>query len=405
MRGGALYGMGIHGRVIDIASSDPSDHDTLHSFLSDAEQHEWALYVGTDSGYREVRASAQSPLSRSVMRACRLNGSGSGSGSGAKMVAKMFVNSSRSLDISPKEAFLAELTTNMRVLSAYSADKTGVQRRQNQALTTIRGLAVGAPLSGALFGISVGDDVFFTLQTMCESNLDDMSVFVSRESVHAFIIDALDGLKHVHAAEILHGDVKLDNMMLCGGRHNLIDWGYAASFAETRELCTLTRTPRNCASPMAWFAWGASGAPHGDISQLLHTVTNAKIVRKSVFVLPGFRRLVDGAYESYVARIAALHKSHNGLTAAVRAVVIRDMIPSFDLYNFGLVVASVALSSAVGTSDAPFREAMLDLSTRLMYCAHPEYVGNDAASAAAWWQEKKRLAATAPPSAASRRRV
>lgn len=83
MRGGALYGMGIHGRVIDIASSDPSDHDTLHSFLSDAEQHEWALYVGTDSGYREVRASAQSPLSRSVMRACRLNGRGSGSGSGS----------------------------------------------------------------------------------------------------------------------------------------------------------------------------------------------------------------------------------------------------------------------------------------------------------------------------------
>ena len=384
MRGGASYGEGVHGRVIDVASSDPSDHDTLQYFLSQATglrhrpqamSQEWVLYIALDRGYRVVRASALSPVCRHVMRVI----SGLGAGRGARMVAKMFVNdtSSVSKSISPKEAFLAELVTNMRILSAFGA-------RKAQRLTTIQSVDVG---SDALFGISVGD-IYFTLQVLCESKLEDMTLFSTRDAVHAFVVDILDGFAHVHAAEIFHGDVKLDNMMFCGGSYKIIDWGYSASFAETRELSVATRTPRNCASPMAWFAWGVpSDSPDGDISHALHLVMNTKIVRRSVFLLPGFRRLVDGAYASYTARLAALHNTHHGLTSAVRVAVIRDLVPSFDLYNFGLVVASIALSSSIGVSDAPFRRALLGLSTRLMYYSHPEFVGNDATAAVAWWRQ------------------
>jgi len=376
MRGGASYGQGVHGRVIDVSSSDASDRDTLQYFLSHAVSQEWVLYIALDNGYRVFRESALSPMCRRVMRV--ISGMTGGAGRGTRMVAKMFVNDTPSVSkhISPKDAFLAELVTNIRILSAFGT-------RKAQRLTTIQGVAVG---SDALFGISVGE-VYFTLQRLCESKLEDMSFFSSRDAVNAFIVDLLNGFAHVHAANIFHGDVKLDNIMFCGGSYKLIDWGYSASFAETRELCATTRTPRNCASPMAWFAWGVpSDSPDGDISHALHLVMNTKIVRRSVFLLPGFRRLVDGAYASYTAQLAALHTTH-GLTSAVRVAVIRDLIPSFDLYNFGLVVASIALSSSIGVSDTPLREALLGLSTRLMYYSHPEYVGKDAITAVAWWQQ------------------
>jgi serine/threonine protein kinase len=390
MRGGVTYGQGVHGRVIDIASSDPTDCETLHSFLSESKSHMWSLYVvgaaGTGTGYHVLQLSARSPLARSVMRAV-VSARG-------RLVAKMFDSSARQgngmqhmfamFAGSPRDAFLAELVTNVRIVSAYGQSAT-------QSLTTVRGLELaisGIGPATLIAGIAV-DDMFCTFQSLCESPSD--MVFSSRGEVHSFVRDLLDGFQLVHAAEILHGDIKLDNIMRCDGRYKIIDWGASGSFAEIRKLCALTQSPRNCASPMAWFAWGGSdNAPDGNISHALHLVMNAKLVRRTVFLLPGFRRLVDGAYDSYVERVGALFTSHNGLSAAVRLTVIRELIPSFDLYNFGVVIASIALSSSIGASDALFRQSLIAFSTRLMYYAHPEYVGNDAAAAAAWWGGKMR---------------
>ena len=341
------------------------------------------------TGYDIISVEPKSQLDRAVRSAVKA--------ASGEFVIKMFVGSDGMKSISTKDAFDAELATNLRIIDSFGKDAVG-------RLTTVRGLAIAGIED--VYGIMIeGDEaMFFTLSDRCSESLDTYK-FESYASVCDMVTQTLEGFEHLARSGMLHADVKEGNIVACsqqkkkkqkqkqkkGGvvSFKLIDWGMTATFDEIRVMYANTQNPRNCASPMAWYAWGISEEhPDSVAAYTIHKIMHAKIVRRaSVFTNPEFRKLTDGAFESFTSKMRRLYSKNNGIDVAVRRAVIRDYVASFDLYNFGLVIASTALSVQSLTVDQ--RQILMDLAVRLTHYNHPEFVGNDASEAAAMFSAIK----------------
>lgn len=363
-----IYGQGIHGRVIDVSNGqDRTDKDTFAAYLQEHASDPILMYVLVEHKYQMVSVEHGSDVHRALIRAL--------SKASKRLIVKMFVESPKLLANSStsEESFSSELRTTLRLRAAFGSDL--------QRLTVIRSLDVSGM---AVEAFAIGR-VYFMVNGVCASTIDEHT-FDSYASVCAAIHQILEAFGTLHRAQLLHSDVKGANMMICeSSSFKLIDWGATASFEEIRQLCMQTRAPRNYASPLAWYAWGITDdAPDSAVANSIHLVMHAKIVkRRSLFAHAEYQQLTDGAFRSYRDFLSRAYRRHNGLDASVRGEVLRDMLPSFDLYNFGLVVAGFALS--VECLDVRERQTLMDLAVRLTHYAHPEFVGTDANSARAMW--------------------
>jgi hypothetical protein len=63
-------------------------------------------------------------------------------------------------------------------------------------------------------------------------------------------VDLLESLAVLQKAKYLHNDIKLDNIVLCGNRYKLIDWGRAGPFKDIIQG-TLIGT-----NPVKWYLMG-----------------------------------------------------------------------------------------------------------------------------------------------------
>jgi hypothetical protein len=341
---GAAYGQGVHGRTIDAGQT--RDTDSLHAALTSAPRvPAWvAYYRGKKTPY------ARHPMSAAAMTAL------------VGVLAKTTGVVAKEMRV--REAFEVELRTNARVLRAYG--------RSAERFTTLRAFSLGMV---GLFVPATG--LHYTLQARCDVPLDRLA-FGRPNELDAMVRDLLASFARLHDAGMLHADVKLDNMMLCGRSYKLVDWGAAIPAAELRRryLSQVGSRPKNCLTPLAWFAYGL--AP---VSLPIFLVRHAMLFGLGTTSL-AFQGLMASALASAQAEIERLEAEHAD-TGAARDAAMRRHWRSFDLFNLGMAIAHLACSRSGGLKKAV--HARLMRLARALTHYDPPYYCDDAAAALQWY--------------------
>lgn len=375
MHGGAIYGEGVHGRVIDIVSKDRKDTHTLLSFI-EAHRDSPICFYSFVAANRVVTRVAD-PGSREYVDFVS-----SISNDGGNFVVKMFKNKGdkkRHRNVTSKQAFEAEIATNYKVKTAFKS--------KLQTYTTL----VGSQKPFAGFEIA---DTYFVMNQICEHGTLEKHAFESFEKISKMIEQILDIFEIIHGAQLVHADVKPDNIGVCDdkkGRFKLIDWGATATIEEISQIYAASRTPRNFASPLAWFAWGLTDEkPTGLEARTFSKVVHARIGRRQgLYSYDRYREFVGTSFESYSKFLNKLYvrRDISGLDENVRKAVLKDYVPSFDIYNFGVVIMGVALSLAEAKQVPQSKlDILIEFATRLTHYAHPEYAGISAMAAKKAWK-------------------
>jgi serine/threonine protein kinase len=133
------------------------------------------------------------------------------------IIVKIFKNSKMS---SLKENFNDELQQNREVIKKYGS-------HVNKYLTI-------APITGfrshKLLGAQLirqnGTVIYIIFGHRCDNN------FVV--NIDKILRDVLESLTQIQKTHYLHNDIKLNNMVLCGSRYKIIDWGKGCKFGQIR---------------------------------------------------------------------------------------------------------------------------------------------------------------------------
>jgi hypothetical protein len=387
LEGGAIYGQGLHGRTID-AGRRSGDDQTLAAELAAAPTSPpWIAWTVpspsssvTSASSRTVRkVAATDAEARELVRQL------SGGPDARDMVAKRFVDSPQS---TAKSAFDYELLINQKVLAAYGPRDSARYTTLASKLTwgTERVVGLHVPATGA----------YYTISTRCSTPLDRMA-FADRD-VPVLVRDILNSFRRLHAGGLLHGDVKLDNMIHCGSRRisksgsspvafRLIDWGATIRLKEDLPKVYLeTLSPKNTASPMAWYAWGL-----GPVIDQTFLVMHTQLYPRTFFTSPSFAAFCASSLASFHRQLISLTAAERErgkkvtLERQVRTTIVHRHGRSFDLYNFGLALAHLAYT--FGHAWAPATKTRtLALARRLTHYDHPEFVGDDAAAALTFFE-------------------
>jgi len=393
--GGAVLGQGVHGRTFDAGrTADARDGATLHAELlapgPQAPGRSWRL---TFADGREVDCDA-GPDRQALLSAVR--------GAHA-FVAKTFLGARNR---TAEESFGLELEMRARVLEAY-----GSAAAAREFTTVTSGLPLGSKKSKRskskpsheLVAIRVHGggppDAFYLLSSKCDVPLD-RKAFGSPGELLEMALDMLDSFAMLHAGGVLHADVKLDNMVFCssgpGRRFKLIDWGGSLGVRELRARYMASGEPKNTASPMAWYAWGLGPRLTIKAFMLLHAkmlgaafVSSLELIRFCASSLESFTHAVERLESAAPTagggrRARRAEASLSGLLPAQRAVrraILERHTPSFDLYNLGLALAKLAVTTPAGGDDAT-RQRVMRLARALTHYGDDDFVGDDAALAA-----------------------
>eukprot|EP00798_Chlamydomonas_sp_ICE-L_P027927 gene27927-biopygen8503 len=121
---------------------------------------------------------------------------------------------------------------------------------------------VGIDLGGK--AILSRDSGFYVFSLRCSMSAASKGIS-SDANMDKFVRETLENFDVIHRAGIIHGDVKLDNMIYCAkdDRYRLIDWGKTADHADmVARYVDNTRFGfvNNTSSPMAWFCSGMNYA-------------------------------------------------------------------------------------------------------------------------------------------------
>ena len=225
---------------------------------------------------------------------------------------------------------------------------------------------------------------FYIMSGRCETPLDKFKF--TQKNVGGFVRDILFGFSMLHAGNVLHCDVKLDNMIYCVSdrRFKLIDWGASDTMPAVRKRYMDVERPKNTSSPFAWFAWGL-GAAASIVYMSFHALKHAG----DMVGCSDYRSLILSARDSFESAYAKLvdecrnksrtKPSKNGDEDALRRLVLNRYVRSFDLFSFGFIIAHVACSSDKDLT-VGMRQRLLKLARRLTHYDDPDFT-QDAADA------------------------
>jgi hypothetical protein len=345
MEGGRLYGEGFKGETFDAAASPiPKaprrrsgtrvDNATLVAALTRLRHrlHDGAVVL---HGPHVRRSTLVLPASPATLD--RLAGLVARTGAG--LVAKRF----KRAGAVGRADFERELSLGARVATAYEA----VAGRGASARWTTLGSSLCWPSQSRRFhfaGIEVRTDEgqgqahLYVLSRRCAAAVS--AVIFDDASLRRFLAETTESLRLLHAGGWVHGDVKLANMVECGGgsgaRFRLIDWELAVSAAELRRGRFVTK---NFASPMFWYCWGMPVA-------LAAATSVAWCVKNAPSCASGRRALsADGAeyHASIGAAVVAFqaHMAGPGVRDLSRAALMRRHWHTFDGFNVGVMALGV----------------------------------------------------------------
>lgn len=205
---------------------------------------------------------------------------------------------------------------------------------------------------------------FFVFSKRCGPSLDKYG-FVD-ETVKQFVLDILTGFEAIHKGGIIHGDVKLDNMIYCSDHRTfkLIDWGLAESAQQLKARYMGHRKPKNYGSPMSWYVWGM----WRNLSWATYVGYYILKAFSAYRVQDGFKDFLDDAGASFTQY---MRKPEN--MKKTRAALLKEFIWSFDLFNFGVILAVIATNTTAYKLNKRTRAQLLYIATRLTHYDHPEF--------------------------------
>eukprot|EP00798_Chlamydomonas_sp_ICE-L_P012890 gene12890-biopygen12841 len=261
------------------------------------------------------------------------------------------------------------------------------------SITFKRFNVVGIDLGGK--AILSRDSGFYVFSLRCSMSAAS-KVISSDADMDKFVRETLENFNVIHRAGIIHGDVKLDNMIYCAkdDRYRLIDWGKTADHADMLSRYvdnTRFGFVNNTSSPMAWFCSGLNYAA----SLVFMTMIVTRHMER-VAMCPPMRALVAHAYTSFNLAVRSilggnpLFKLDKVTDKKLRLDLLDRYAQSFDLYDIGLILTAFVCIYDDALS-VRMRERALALSFRLVDYGDPSAHLSTSRDALRWWvQESKR---------------
>jgi len=153
------------------------------------------------------------------------------------VIAKIFKNTFYYTGMTPKQDFENEISTNKEIIKRYG-------KNANKMLTV-------SPITGfnnlKIQGMHVilmsGKELYVAFGTECRNKY--------AMDADKFLVEILESLVILQAANYQHNDIKLDNIVLCDSRYKLIDWGQAGPFDD------LNFGEMMYTDPIKWYLKGA----------------------------------------------------------------------------------------------------------------------------------------------------
>eukprot|EP00798_Chlamydomonas_sp_ICE-L_P008437 gene8436-biopygen3779 len=261
--GGRELGRGVTARTIEISNpSDATATDTFKHILVSALAHvkktksrrAWILYVleKNNNGMTRVKLTTSGEKEQFCSNVLNTKVSD-------KFVCKD-LNSATAFNEKIRAAEL--LFRNVRA--------SGLAKATTHSSIPFKHYKKG-PTCFNVVGIDIGgkdilyrDNGFYVISLRCSMSAASKGIS-SDADMDKFVRETLENFDVIHRAGIIHGDVKLDNMIYCANddRYRLIDWGKTADHADmVARYVDNTRFEfvNNTSSPMAWFCSGLNYA-------------------------------------------------------------------------------------------------------------------------------------------------
>jgi serine/threonine protein kinase len=368
--GGRLLGRGKHGSTYTVARQH--DPETIVQLLE------------------EMRVQGRAD---EIVMCCKKNSSSGRGPDNNKPTYKKHLHSSK--DVNELLAFLKDAKKTGSFIGKRFIDNTAAERKEAfddeaRAMLEIadafgsrvhHSTTLGVPKYKGhnLYGLHIiPAQEYFIFSQRCGPPLDKYRF--NDRSVRQFVLDILRGFSIVHGAGIVHGDVKLDNMIFCKNDRTfkIIDWGLAEHLAKLRARYMGHKKPKNYGSPMSWYVWGLwrrmSWATY--LGYYLFK-WSPKVMECSEFRT--FLMSAGRSFDDLMATNGDGDKKGN----SNRAKLLQRYACSFDLFNFGVILASLATCTdnpheRNGSSSfkQSTRAALLNLATRLTHYGAPDFIDN-----------------------------
>eukprot|EP00798_Chlamydomonas_sp_ICE-L_P002254 gene2254-biopygen10766 len=379
--GGRELGRGVTARTIEISNpSDATDTDTFKhiivSALADVKKTKsrraWILYVLDKKNQGMTRVKLTTSGEKEQFCSNVLN----------TKVSDKFVCK----DLNSAAAFNEEIRTAELLFRNVSA--SGLAKATTfSSIPFKRFNVVGIDLGGK--DILSRDSGFYVFSLRCSMSAASKGIS-SDANMDKFVRETLENFDVIHRAGIIHGDVKLDNMIYCAkdDRYRLIDWGKTADHADmVARYVDNTRFGfvNNTSSPMAWFCSGMNYAA----SLVFMTMIVTRHMER-VAMCPPMRALVAHAYTSFNLAVRSilggnpLFKLDKVTDKKLRLDILDRYAQSFDLYDIGLILTAFVCIYDDALSFR-MRERALALAFRLVDYGDPSAHLSTARDALRWW--------------------
>lgn len=385
--GGRELGRGVTARTIEISNpSDATDTDTFKhiivSALADVKKTKsrraWILYVLEKKNKGMTRVKLTTSGEKEQFCSNVLN----------TKVSEKFVCK----DLNSAAAFNEEIRTAELLFRNVST--SGLAKATTfSSIPFKRFNVVGIDLGGK--EILSRDSGFYVFSLRCSMSASSKGIS-SDANMDKFVRETLENFDVIHRAGIIHGDVKLENMIYCAkdDRYRLIDWGKTADHADmVARYVDNTRFGfvNNTSSPMAWFCSGMNYAA----SLVFMTMIVTRHMER-VAMCPPMRALVAHAYTSFNLAVRSilggnpLFKLDKVTDKKLRLDILDRYAQSFDLYDIGLILTAFVCIYDDALSFR-MRERALALAFRLVDYGDPSAHLSTARDALRWWvQESNR---------------
>ena len=209
MEAGAVYGVGMKGRVMDYGTKT-EDLDSLeHMPLNHVSQITLYVLANNDNVEKKVGPDALPELVHYDKH--------------QQYVIKEFVRPSipqRAIGLTKKEYMLRELNGFRAILPIVKKHKVVGMPYKN---TILFGFEIEMTDKGILYDGT--NTRCFVVNRKCSEVMSEKKVNAFSETQFVrFVEDILKILVEIQHRHLAHGDIKLDNIMKCGTKYELIDW-------------------------------------------------------------------------------------------------------------------------------------------------------------------------------------
>lgn len=205
---------------------------------------------------------------------------------------------------------------------------------------------------------------YVALSKRCDKSAEKLH-FDDRSALR-FARDALQSLSILHAGGMVHGDIKLDNLIYCADddKYKLIDWELADTTSILAARYLKHRKPKNYASPLSWYTWGIDKYSSITIFMLYYFYKHAGWVLRG----NSHSHIRDELWD--VARSFKNFMLRPDISKLSRRTLLQRYAHTFDTFNLGIILMWITKSAHISPG---VRTVLSGLATRMCQYDHDEF--------------------------------